>query len=385
MNNIPVEEYIKNNIKSFKSSFDSTSSSIFNMYNYLRELLFDNLALLVILYIVLLNYVYKKDGSYYWALLIIPGLLLGNYVIKTAYRFFTPLGSKGRSKDCLEKPREIIFNRTIQPIETKQSLLNKPFNEFLISTSHNTYVPCNQNADISSLDAIQAVLNMGARVIELDCYANNSGGKTDDDMIPIVSHGIEKSTGDILTTTKLLFEDCIDIIVQYGLLTSDPLVVCLELNTNSLIPTQKKMKEIIIKKLGDKILDPSYKLNSPNRKYYTNEPMKALLNKVIFISGGGYTNELTGIIDGVFGESILGNDENSADPANIKMNTPGRMGRIYPAGNLQGHLSLNFDPTPYWANRYQMVALNFQGNDVNMMKNVNMFKKNSFIHFSELS
>ena len=378
-----VEEYIKNNSASLQPQFDSFSSTLVAIYDYLRKLVFDNLLIIIILYIVFLYYTFREiDNKFnYWLLLIIPGILLANYVIKTVYRVSTPVGSVGRAKDCLEKSKDIIFNKTIKPIETRTDLLDKPLNEFIISTSHNSYVPCNQNVDISSLDAIQNTLNMGARVIELDCYAKNSAGTSDDDMTPIIVHGIESSKGDTHTTTTLLFEDCIDKIVEYGFLTSDPLIICLELNTNSLVATQKKMKEIIIKKLGNKLLDPIYKLNSMNRKYYTMEPIKNLLNKVIFISGGGYTNELTGIIDGVFGESFLGNDESSD---NISMNKPGKMTRIYPAGNLYGHLSQNFDPTPYWTNRYQMVAMNVQTIDANMMKNVYMFKNNSFVHFSQL-
>ena len=43
-----------------------------------------------------------------------------------------------------------------------------------LNTSHNSYIPCNQNGDIASSEAIKRTLGMGARVIELDCFAKNN-------------------------------------------------------------------------------------------------------------------------------------------------------------------------------------------------------------------
>ena len=66
-------------------------------------------------------------------------------------------------------------------------------------------------------------------------------------------------------------------------------------------------------------------------------------------------------------------------------NKPGYVQRIYPAGNIAGHLSKNFDPSIFWKNKYQMVALNFQVVDDNLMKTVAMFKNSSFVHFSQFN
>jgi hypothetical protein len=226
---------------------------------------------------------------------------------------------------------------------------------------------------------------MGARVIELDCFAKNNNGTTQDDMMPVVAHGVERKQGDIFTTSYIPFEECIDVISKYGFLTSDPLIVCLELNTNQLLSTQKIMKEIILSKLGNKLLDKSYKIsNLNNRKYFTKESIGNLLNKVIFISGGGYTSELMDILDGSFGESEYWSNTDNIDERLKQPNRPGIVQRIYPVGNLSGHLSYNYDPIPFWKNRYQMVALNFQLVDDNLMKNIAMFKTNSYVHFSEL-
>jgi hypothetical protein len=227
---------------------------------------------------------------------------------------------------------------------------------------------------------------MGARVIELDCFAKNNKGTTLDDMTPIVAHGLERKSGDYFTTSYINFEECINVILQFGFLTSDPLIICLELNTNKLNLVQKKMREIIIQKLGDKLLNQSFKISQgPNRKIFTYEPIKNLLNKVIFLSGEGYTDELTDIIDGTFNESQYFNNTNNTDN---NLNEPNKLGviqRIYPTSNLSGHLSLNYDPTKFWKNKYQLVALNFQAIDHNFIKNIAMFKFNSFVHFSEFN
>jgi hypothetical protein len=290
-----------------------------------------------------------------------------------------------RTNECLELANQIIVNKTIKPIENKKHLLSKPFNEFIVNTSHNTYVPCTQNADVASSEPIKYALAMGARVVELDCYANKNTGNTPDDMTPVVAHGIERKSGDIFTTSYVSFEECIDTIAKYGFLTSDPLIICLEINTNNLLPTQKRMKEIIQQKLGDKMLDKSYKIsNESDRKMFTLEPIGNLLNKVIFISGGGYTNELIDILDGTFAESNYLTNTDDSDPKLKTPNKPGIVQRVYPTGNLSGHLSYNYDPTNLWKNQYQLVALNFQVVDDNLMKNVAMFKTNSFVHFSEL-
>ena len=349
-------------------------------YNIVRDFIADNLIFIVIAYLFILPFIIRNLGFNFTTILIPPLLIIVYNAVKIALRTQFPFFNKLRSNQCLDKINHIIINHTIKPID---SFLNKPLHEFIISTSHNTYVPCNQNADVSSLEAIKRVLKMGARVIELDVYAKHSGGNTDDDYIPVIAHGIEKPTGDIFTTNPILFEDCIDTIVNFGFLTSDPLIVVLEINTNRLIPVQQKMKEIILRKLGNRLLDSSYKLNAPNRKLVTNENMQNLLNKVIFIGDGGKTSELDSVLDGIWGESNLRNHD-AGDSELKTLNLKGVLTRVYPSGNVNGNFSLNYDPTSLWNNHYNLVALNFQTFDSNLMKNVSMFKNKSFVHFSEL-
>jgi len=360
-----------------------TLSSFESISNYIRDFVVDNLIFITIAYLFILPFIIRNIGFNFITILIPPLLLIVYNVIKIILRTQVPFFNKLRANECLDKINHVIINNTIKPIETKPALLSKPLHEFIISTSHNTYVPCNQNADIASMESIKRTLRMGGRAIELDVYAKNSGGNTDDDFTPVVAHGIQKSTGDVFTTNYLLFEDCIETLATFGLLTSDPLFIILEINTNSMIPVQRKMKEIILKKFGDKLLDSTYKLNSPNRKYFINEPIGKLLNKVIFIGDGGRTVELDSILDGMWGESNFKNFD-AGDSALNKVNEKGVLSRVYPSGNINGHFSQNYDPIPLWNNRYNLLAMNFQTLDDNLMKNVAMFKNNSFVHFSEL-
>lgn len=383
-----IDDFIKSNQDNLKKMINTNNFE--HYYIMIKDLVFDNLILIIVFYLIILPFLFKKEGSIrkfnYWMILAIVGLFLVNYFSKIFFRTFFKLGNTLRANTCLNATNHIIFNKTIKPIESFTKYLNKPFHEFYINTSHNTYVPCSQNVDISSTEAIKRAIGMGARVIELDCYARKNTGTSNEDLEPVVSHGIEKKTGDIFTLSPITFEECIDTIVTFGTLTSDPLFINLELNTNKLLHTQKRMKEIIIEKLGNKLLSYEYKIsNKQNRKSFINEPIKNLLNKVIIFTGNGYTDELSDIIDGVFNLDNMTNDDHLNELVIKNENKPGIIQRIYPSGNVSGHLSLNYDPLIFWKNKCQMIALNFQVVDENLMKNIAMFKNSSFVHFSQFN
>jgi hypothetical protein len=235
---------------------------------------------------------------------------------------------------------------------------------------------------------------LGARVIELDVYAKNNAIKSDDSYTPVVAHGIETPlvkkgySSDIFTTSYIYFEDCIKTISEFANQTSDPIWIDLEINTNKIPQTQQKMKDILVKYFGKKLLNNE--LNKIN--HFTKEPIKNLLNKIIITSCrpkseiidkvSNIPNELSTVINSYRG-GYYRNTENK-DKKLININPPGIIQRIYPAGNLLGHLSYNYDPEPFWKNKYQLVALNFQTYDEHLIKNMTMFKYCSFVHFSEL-
>jgi len=379
--------------KIIKENSDYLNKTIYTnnyeqIYNLIKNFFFDNLFIFIIFYLLILPYLFRKEGKIkkfnYWMILGIIGFIILTYLIKFLMRNLR-IFKTIRVNECMNKSNHIIFNKTIKPIETFKKLLDKPFYEFYINTSHNSYIPCVQNGDVASSEAIKRTLGMGARVIELDCFAKKNTGTSKDDLEPVVAHGIERKSGDIFTTSYITFEKCIDTIATFGTLNSDPLIINLELNTNYLLETQKRMKQIIINKLGDKLLSKEYKIstNKENRKIFMDEPMKNLLNKIIIITGSGYTDELKDIIDYTLYTDKLKNTDNIDQEAIQKENKSGIIQRIYPTGNIAGHLSKNFDPIIFWKNKCQMVALNFQVVDDNLLKNVAMFKNSSFVHFSE--
>ena len=43
-------------------------------------------------------------------------------------------------------------------------------------------------------------------------------------------------------------------------------------------------------------------------------------------------------------KSILNEDKDIGEPFTVRE----KMARVYPSGDARGHLSLNFDPEPFW-------------------------------------
>ena len=356
--------------------------------NTVKIFIFNRILILLTICVIIMFYQYKIKYIKLQTFLIIPITLFIYYFLKLLKE-----GNNFSLNDCLCFTNNYLLINKITSIEIiKPHLLNKPLHEFYISTSHNTYLPCHQNIDISSIEAIKNALYLGARVIELDIYAKNNIGLTDDDYTPVVAHGKEYKYGDIFTTSFITFEESIKTIAEFAQTTSDPIWITLELNTNKLVNTQIKMKEILVKYFGNKIINSTTMLS--------NTPIKNLLNKIILTSGDGLvsssgvnsTNRITSgdgfvsplkdIVISYINYSYLKNTDHK--DTNLKnKNSTGIIHRVYPAGDIQGHFSYNFDPEPLWKNRYQLIALNFQKLDNNLNKNLSMFNKCSFVHFSE--
>lgn len=338
-------------------------------YNDFKNILFNNLILFLIL--VLFYYYF---GISILTIVLTPIIMLIYYVVKHVSRMFNFLASM-HIDQCLNYSSKIIFKNRVKPIAMRPDLLDRKLSDFLINSSHNTYIPCTQHVDLASTDSIIATLKMGARVIELDCFMKDN---TENDTTPIVTHGSENSKkGDLFLTNPITFEECIKTIANYGFTTSDPLIICLELNTNKNNETHQKMIDIIKKYLGDKLLTSEFKLNrGKNRRYINDTPMRELLGKAIFLCGGGYTDNITEIIDGSFKEDRFGNASNNKTDITVPN---GVIQRIYPAGNFFSHLSYNFDPEPFWNAGCQIVALNFNKVDKDLRKNFEKFLDYSFV------
>ncbi|KNB17521.1 hypothetical protein FOXG_15032 [Fusarium oxysporum f. sp. lycopersici 4287] len=146
----------------------------------------------------------------------------------------------------------------------KTTLLTAPMNEYIISSSHNTYLLGRQVAGQSSVEGYISVLIRGCRCVEIDCWDGNSGQ-------PEVNHGRT-------LTTSISFREVIATISKYAFVKSRfPLWISLEVHCN---PNQQAIMVNIIKeafgsRLVTETLEDCYdKLPSPS------ELMERILIKV---------------------------------------------------------------------------------------------------------
>ena len=126
--------------------------------------------------------------------------------------------------------------QTIKPTDTK---LDRPLNEYFISSSHNTYLLGRQFAGSSSTEAYVRALQRACRCVEIDCWDGPDGR-------PIVVHGRTM-------TTSVLFADCISVISKYAFVSSPyPLTLSLEVHCN---PAQQQvMVDIMVRELGERLV-----------------------------------------------------------------------------------------------------------------------------------
>ncbi|KAI9729465.1 MAG: Phospholipase C [Cirrosporium novae-zelandiae] len=130
------------------------------------------------------------------------------------------------------------FNNALLPLPDKVTL-DRPLNEYFISSSHNTYLMGRQVAGESSTEAYIKCLSDGCRCIEIDCWDGQDGR-------PIVSHGHTM-------TTSILFQDCIDVIGKFAFYASSyPLILSLEVHCCA--EQQEAMVTIMKKSFGDSLL-----------------------------------------------------------------------------------------------------------------------------------
>ncbi|CAH0040650.1 unnamed protein product [Clonostachys solani] len=133
--------------------------------------------------------------------------------------------------------------------------LDRPMNEYFISSSHNTYLLGRQVKGRSSVEGYIAALVQGCRCVEVDCWDGPDGQ-------PQVVHGRT-------LTTAISFREVMTTISKYAFVkTLFPLWISLEVHCN---PTQQAiMAEIIKESFGSRLvtepLDPeSDKLPSPSQ------------------------------------------------------------------------------------------------------------------------
>ncbi|CAO2651910.1 Nn.00g001930.m01.CDS01 [Neocucurbitaria sp. VM-36] len=134
----------------------------------------------------------------------------------------------------LTSPANSIF----KPVSSEQQL-DRPLNEYYISSSHNTYLLGRQVAGESSTEAYITALQKGCRCLEIDCWDGN-------DNRPVVMHG--------RTLTKSIsFQDTIKVINKYAF-TESPYPVILSLEVHCSYGQQADMVKIMMAEFGEKLV-----------------------------------------------------------------------------------------------------------------------------------
>ncbi|KAM0343061.1 hypothetical protein ACHAPU_008962 [Fusarium lateritium] len=154
-------------------------------------------------------------------------------------------------------------NEVIQP-EPQNIVLDRPMNEYFISSSHNTYLLGRQVAGQSSVEGYISALVRGCRCVEVDCWDGYNGQ-------PEVNHGRTM-------TTSISFKEVMTTINKYAFVKSKfPLWISLEVHCSP--AQQATMVEIIKECFGVRLVTETLEA-FPDKLPTPSELMERVLIKV---------------------------------------------------------------------------------------------------------
>jgi hypothetical protein len=261
--------------------------------------------------------------------------------------------------------------------------------DFYIASSFRPLTAINQRFDYCSTRILERVLKYGARFLWLDVFTDGIGKSPS----PIVCVGQTKGSWNY-SLNNVLLEDCIYTIASTAFTSGkvnnheDPIIIALNLNVDRNFMCLKKIKDILVRHLGSKLLGIHYSRSSQNIGQVA---MKKLMGKVIIFSGDGYEDsELEELINYSWTKKELKVINNKSVDPNVKISNyvkeDGDALINYNKNNLSivvpeqnSFFTRQYNPTYSWDLGCQFVSMHYQNIDGFMDFYITKFRRHSFL------
>ncbi|KAJ1919904.1 hypothetical protein H4219_001684 [Mycoemilia scoparia] len=157
------------------------------------------------------------------------------HILREWFKVYTTNGVMTRSSFTAFLRSSLNALSGYRPDSQKLHDMSYPINDYYIASSHNTYLLSNQIVGASSIEGYARALQRGCRCVERKSLLLDISG----------------------ITTRILFKDAIETILQYAFETS-PYPVVLSLENHCTLAQQQRMASILQEILGDFLLTKKF-------------------------------------------------------------------------------------------------------------------------------